>query len=160
MNSKSLLVFEYVAPKFHPAIGYLEAGDEVLIKLSADTRQVLNRPVPERLLVCFEDAVDWNQTVHARVRCALAVEETVLAVQGLVLGFKTIQPRVATLDSRQGIFIAGEHRIPVGLVLARLRREAGVPGPIVKEVWQSILAVLRDGKISVPGLRVKSPLDP
>lgn len=155
MDSKSLLVFEYVAPEFHPAIEYLEAGDEVLVKLSADTRQSLNRPVSECLLVRFEDAVDWNETMHARVRCALAVEEAVLAVQGLVLGYKNIQPRIAVFDPRQGIFTAGSHRIPVGLIWARMRREAGVPGPAVKEVWQSILAVLREGKVSVSGIMVR-----
>lgn len=156
----NFLVFEYVAPEFHPATEYLHAADKVMAKLSADTRQILNRPIPEHLFVRFGWEDYFDEFMLARIRCALAMEAVGMAVQGLVLGFKNIQPRAAMLDSRQRIFIVGCRCIPVGMVLARMRHEAGVPGPVAKEVWQSIVAVLLDGKISVPGLWVKSPLDP
>ena len=166
----NFLVFEYVAPNSdaneaadvvmkRKCAALLKAADAVLDRLSEDTRQSLNRPVSYDLLARLSDNGFVTAMSNTRARCALIVEEAALAVQGLVLGFN-IQPRVATLDSRQGIFIVGGRRIPVGLILARLRHEAGVPGNVVKEVWQSILAVLLEGKISVPGLRVKSPLDP
>lgn len=164
--SNFLLLFEYVAPELDSCqsarfvkekkrVAQWQAAEAVWTKLSSDTRHSMNKPLDPYLLARFDSDNFLGEITPARVRCVLALEEAALVVQGLALSFKSLQPRLAALDSRQGMFIAGEHRIPVRLMLARLRVEADVPGAVAKEVWQAILSVLSEGQVEVPGLRVR-----
>ncbi len=133
----------------------LVAGDAVLRKLPADIRDCLGF-----LVSC--DRADWlsqgdnlENLTPERVRAATAVAEATLALWALMFEFdyRIKPPHPVVLNESAGELTAGKQVFAVRYVISRIRYCTGVNLAAAIAIWQSIIEILRENLVSIPGIR-------
>ena len=165
---RSLLIFYNVQPEpcdtepASPALRkkqteLLAIGDRVLSLLPAWVQDVLSESILEEPISRLRYGDDWEKLTPARVRTALSVEETAIALQGLVFGFSQRNHlhqvhQVAVLNEQKGILSTGKRGTFVRHIVERVGREMGFPSIVAEEIWNCMVALLRQG-VNVPGIK-------
>ena len=135
----------------------LAVGDKVLSLLPAWVPEVLSEPISEEQISCLRYGDDLEKLTPARVRIALSVEETAIALQGLVFGFSQRNPpcqvhQVAVLNEQKGVLSTGKRGTFVRHIIERVGREMGFPHVVAEEIWNCLVALFRQG-VNVPGIK-------
>lgn len=155
----------------------LAAGDAVLAKLSDPVRQSLGAPISDQLKAWFSAGDTPERLTPERVRAARAVIEVAAVLENLmrVLSSRHTDTFWFFLDDhRPGLINMADGQILVRHVISKIadKIEMGdywhnaeyyepefMPYVAASDIWKAIVAVLREGKTRVPGLRAKPPVD-
>lgn len=140
----------------------LAAGDTVLRKLPTDIRNYLSCPVSYDLTVQLSQGDNPNDLIPERVRAAVGVAEASLALWALMFEFDYKVNQLVhqvVLDELSGVLTAGKQVFVVSYVIARIRYRTRVNLAVATAMWKSIVEILREGLVTVPGIRaMKSPV--
>lgn len=138
----------------------LVAGDTVLAKLPTDIRDCLSAPILCDLAERLSQGGNPEDLTPERVRAALAVNEVSLAIWTLMFDFgsKVNQSyHQVVFDERAGILTIGKQEFVVRYIILRISRATGVSFAVAIAMWHSIVEILREGLVSVPGIRAVKP---
>ena len=136
----------------------LAAGDELLNKLPISVRDALERPISCDLTALLAQGGDPNDRIPERVRAAIAVAETVLALWILISDYehgvcKPVHP--AAINKCKGVIIVGAKEYPIKFPISQICRSVGVSMAAAGQIWRCIVEILREGFVPVPGIRAK-----
>ena len=142
--------------------GLLAAGDILLGKLPTSTRDLLNRPIScDLAALVSQGGGNPNDVTPERARAAIAVAKAVLALWILISEYdygvaKPLHP--AAIDRRNGVIIVGDHKYPVHYIISQIFQSTGVSMAVAAQMWHYFVEILREGVVSVPGVRAKKPI--
>lgn len=163
------LIIEHVPvtlDKFEQGIGFVaadsvkyelvETGKKVLELLPPDIRACLSCPVAGNLTALVLRNDNRNDLIPERVIAAVAVAEASLALSDLMAGFvkKPKKHHQIVFNECLGRLTAGKLKAPVHFIIMRISKGASIPFGVATEIWECVVQILREGKVSIPGLRV------
>ena len=138
----------------------LRVGDIVLVCLPDNMVTLLNviteRQQRENWEEACRDRFDEAVKNHSRrtvpqIKTALAVSEVALALETLMSGNRG-HPDIATIVRNDTNIKVGDHQIPGVYLAGRIAEEASVDLSVALMLWNTIMNLLIDGKIKLPGL--------
>ena len=153
----------------------LIAGDAVvgmILNMKLDLAlQTISVPVSEELKNRVSQGDIPERLTPRRVRAAVAVGEISMALENLMQDFGNHQADTlfVILDEEHGVINIGDQRISVSYVIQKIackievydNWECGDDYPktfdgyaVAGEIWKAVVALLREGKTRIPGLRV------
>lgn len=153
----------------------LVAGDAVLAKLSDSVRQTLSAPISDKFRSWFSEGDTAERLTPERVRAAKAIVEVQMILESLIRMFRSnlTAKLFITLNERQGALNLEHSQVSTGYVISKIASKIEIDGDwryaedYEKEfngffaacrIWDAIVALLREGKVHIPGLRAKEAL--
>ena len=139
------------------------AGDALLRKLPTNIRNCLNCPISCDLMDKLSQGDNSENVTPEQVRSAFGVAEASFALQDLICYFGDgindpyYQMRII---ERSGELRVGHQVFSERYVIIGISRGARVSMAVATEMWRGIVEILREGLVSVPGIRAaKSPVE-
>lgn len=135
----------------------LVAGGKLLEKLPFEISDCLSAPVSGNLAALFEQGGNYIDLFPERVVAAAALAEVSLVLWDLMFEFKPIMPsnphHQAILGERMGFLTVGKQNCGPRYMPRRISHKIGVSEAVATAMWAGIVAILREGKVNIPGLK-------
>lgn len=140
---------------------FLAAADAALTKWPDRTYQCLADPISEDFLSWFSAGDTHERLTPERVRIARAVLEFSALLENWMreLGPNPLAKLFFVLDEQEDVVKVGDKEIPIPFIIIRIvdKLEMGAEkeGRFVAthRIWEAVVALLREGKTRIPGLR-------
>ena len=138
----------------------LKAGDELLRKLPGDIRKSLGCPISSDLTKLLSQGDDLSNLTPQRVRAAVVVAEVSFALWVLMFDSGMLinqPPHQVVLTEQIGMLTAGKQKSRVSSVIKQISLSIRVPLGVAIAMWEGVVAMLRESRVSVPGLKAGKP---
>jgi hypothetical protein len=140
--------------------GLLYVGRALLRKLPGDICACLGCPISCDRIEQLSQGNNQEAITPEHARVAIGVAEAVFAIWNLMFEFefRANPPYPVIFDGSIGVLVAGKQIFSERYIVARISHYVGISAAAATAIWHGMAEILREGIVSVPGLRAKAAI--